>query len=394
MRSYTKKIYDTKYLSPIILKMKQVVVLLLFNFLFFFAISQNNKPIYVSAWVKAPPKEDFVKPLMFIDFWATWCGPCISSMPYTESLSDKFKNNVLFLYISEEPTGKIEAFMKKRDKHFFSASDSTGNNTLNYKVIALPHSMLIDNEGNILWKGKPNEMTKKLLSKFVRLYKYEEGNINRIINVKPSNTKIIWNTFYTNSNSAKFLEVENVINEFTEKNNKFYISGDIKYFFSIINGIHISQIKTEFKSEKKYIFSANANDLEDFKNILKKFLKKECKISAYKEKIKQKVFILKDTTDENFFNENMYNFEKGDNTFLADDMSIMIDNATIEEMTSILSDFSKYTFIYKGKNKTIYDWNIHYKFNKFTIEQLRDELGFIVNEEEQKFVFYTLSSQE
>lgn len=373
--------------------MKQVVVLLLFIFLFFFASSQKNTIIYVSEWINKPKTEEFSKPLIFIDFWATWCGPCISSMPHTEYLSEIFNNDVLFFFISDEPSGKIKAFMKKRDKHFYSASDNTGKNIKNFNITHLPFSVLIDTDGNIIWKGRPTEMNQRLLKRFINLYKNEKGFANRIIKLKDNSNvnKLDWKTFKTPTSSSKYIQLQNIPNEFKNSNDSFYISGNIKYFVSNINNIPISHIKSNIDDEETYMFLCNNVSKAEFKKNLTEFLKIKCKLNISKDSINQIVYFIKDTTDENFFNKNMYDYGKGNDAFLVDDFSLTIDNATIEEMTNLLSNYSKNTFIYNSTNNNIYDWNIHYKYLNLTLEQLKKELNFIVIPKQKFIPYYYIS---
>lgn len=72
-------------------------------------------------------------------------------------------------------------------------------------------------------------------------------------------------------------------------------------------------------------------------------------------------------------------------------MNVMIDNSTIEEMTNLLSNFSEYRFIYDGRIKDRYDWNIHYKFNNLTLEQLESELNFTIKKEKVEIEFLHLT---
>lgn len=56
--------------------------------------------------------------VVFINFWATWCPPCIAEMPSIQVLYDKFKldDEVLILTVEiERKTEKAEAFMQKRN---------------------------------------------------------------------------------------------------------------------------------------------------------------------------------------------------------------------------------------------------------------------------------------
>ena len=56
---------------------------------------------------------------VFINFWATWCKPCIQEMPTIASAQKKLKNeNVIFLLASNEAPYEIEKFMKKHTYAF------------------------------------------------------------------------------------------------------------------------------------------------------------------------------------------------------------------------------------------------------------------------------------
>jgi len=373
--------------------MKQLIIFLFFILSVFTSIAQSQ-PVYISEWVKKPTVEELKRPLIFIDFWATWCGPCISSMSHTQVLAEKFAGNVLFLYLSEEPSGKVQKFMKNRSKTFFSAVDNTGNNVKNFKITSIPHSILLDYQGKIIWQDKPTEMTAKTLKKIVNTYIGIVGNLSRLKEVHTEVKKLNWKTFTAKSTEIKYIESDEATNNYSvENDNEYKFSGDIKYLISIAFEVPTSQIVFASEIDKKYILSCTAKDFETFQKVLEKFLKKECSIDISREKKRETVYILKETKTSNFFTSKTYNFEKGDNVYLADEQSIMIDNATIEEMARDLSEFSEHTYIYKGKDEAKYDWNIHYKYNNFTLEQLASELDFEIKEKEVKLVYYYISNE-
>ena len=51
--------------------------------------------------------------VILVNFWATWCPPCIAEMPSLVDLHDDYKDKVQFLFISNEEKTVIEAFLKK-----------------------------------------------------------------------------------------------------------------------------------------------------------------------------------------------------------------------------------------------------------------------------------------
>ena len=63
-------------------------------------------------------EEKFKDQVVFINFWATWCPPCIAEMPTIEKLYQKYKDKIGFAMISNEDIAMIEDF-RTRNKYTF-----------------------------------------------------------------------------------------------------------------------------------------------------------------------------------------------------------------------------------------------------------------------------------
>ena len=53
-----------------------------------------------------------------VDYWATWCGPCIDEFAVFEQIKKEETPGVVFLMASDEPAAKIQAFLRKRPFSF------------------------------------------------------------------------------------------------------------------------------------------------------------------------------------------------------------------------------------------------------------------------------------
>ncbi|GGG99122.1 hypothetical protein GCM10011416_16740 [Polaribacter pacificus] len=56
--------------------------------------------------------------VVFVSFWATWCPPCIAEMPSMKELYDNYKDEVEFIFVSDENWGTISAFFDKKEYDF------------------------------------------------------------------------------------------------------------------------------------------------------------------------------------------------------------------------------------------------------------------------------------
>lgn len=84
---------------------------------------------------------------VFINFWATWCKPCIQEMPTIASAQEKLKNeNVVFLLASNEEPDQIGAFIKK---HTYDFRYVRVENLEALNIQALPTTFIFNSDGEL-----------------------------------------------------------------------------------------------------------------------------------------------------------------------------------------------------------------------------------------------------
>ena len=87
--------------------------------------------------------------VVFLDFWASWCGPCQTAMPLIESLRNEFSADqfqVLAVNVDQDPA-KAREFLSRRKVGYPSVSDPEGRLPSTYGLKTMPTSYLIDRNG-------------------------------------------------------------------------------------------------------------------------------------------------------------------------------------------------------------------------------------------------------
>jgi thiol-disulfide isomerase/thioredoxin len=166
-------------------------------------ISENSTPKYVKRLEKVKARWDPILPgkpvpdftftdikgdsvklsdlkgqLVYIDIWATWCGPCIEEHPQWDKVKEEYKDKpVAFLKVSiddtREPWEKMVKNKKMDGLQWFTSNAWESELTKFFMVNSIPRFILLDKEGKIIDpsaerpSGKIREILDKHLDKAV-----------------------------------------------------------------------------------------------------------------------------------------------------------------------------------------------------------------------------------
>jgi len=139
-------------------------------------IGDRAPAIDIAHWVKGEKVSRLKKGEVYvIEFWATRCGPCRTSMPHLSALQDEYGEKVTIIGISDEPLETVEAFLAKADE-----KGRTWNEKICYTLTAdpdrsamndyfraasqrgIPCAFIVGRERRVEWIGHPMRMDEPL----------------------------------------------------------------------------------------------------------------------------------------------------------------------------------------------------------------------------------------
>ena len=104
------------------------------------------------------------KPLI-LEFWATWCGPCLPAMKELEQYQNKFGNQLEILTISSDKVNNLLRYIDNTKTNLKIAYDSKHKDIFDYREI--PHTVLIDKNGILKAITTPKQLTEKIIADFI-----------------------------------------------------------------------------------------------------------------------------------------------------------------------------------------------------------------------------------
>ncbi len=123
-------------------------------------------PLTISRWIKGEPIESFVEGRVYaIEFWATWCGPCIAGIPHLTEIQERYKASLDIVSVTTaDPSNTLEIvseFVAQRDAEMgyrvaFDDMDTTWNAYMEAAgQHGIPCAFIIDKQSRIAWIGHP-----------------------------------------------------------------------------------------------------------------------------------------------------------------------------------------------------------------------------------------------
>lgn len=119
----------------------------------------------IETWIKGQPVDlakDKGKTIYVIEFWATWCPPCVQSIPHLTAVQKHYQDkNVVIVSISDEPVNVVKSFTDQQGERigYTVATDRAGKTHAAYMLasgqMGIPTAFIVTADRKIAWIGSP-----------------------------------------------------------------------------------------------------------------------------------------------------------------------------------------------------------------------------------------------
>lgn len=93
--------------------------------------------------------EEFKGKIIFVNFWATWCPPCIAEMPSMQKLYADYQDKIVFLFVTTDSFERANAFLIKENLNL-PIFQSVSNPPLEMESATIPATYLVDQQSNVI----------------------------------------------------------------------------------------------------------------------------------------------------------------------------------------------------------------------------------------------------
>jgi thiol-disulfide isomerase/thioredoxin len=137
-------------------------------------IGDPAPPLKVMKWLQGEEVKEFTPGKVYVvEFWATWCGPCINAMPHLVELQEEFKKDLVVIGMTSKDSNgntkeSVEKFIEKNKSKFtyrFAYSDDRETDKAYMEAAkqdGIPCSFVVDKAGKIAYIGHPMELDEVL----------------------------------------------------------------------------------------------------------------------------------------------------------------------------------------------------------------------------------------
>jgi len=135
---------------------------------------QPGPALHVADWLT-----DATSPngrLVLVDFFASWCGPCLAAIPHMNDLARRYERDVCIIGLSDESKrnlsdGLLRRNLKARDFAYAVGVDPSKRMYGAFGVRGIPHCAILSTDGVVRWQGHPSQLSAGVMDTLVAAHR-------------------------------------------------------------------------------------------------------------------------------------------------------------------------------------------------------------------------------
>jgi thiol-disulfide isomerase/thioredoxin len=300
---------------------------------------------------------DLNNKFVILDFWATWCKPCVKSLPYVNELAGKHKDKVAFIAISDEKEETIQAFLYKRNlDNLLFGLDIQSNLFIDFSIKDIPTYILISPDNTILAIGNSAGLKGAYLDSLITSYYKTAHNTTPKISFSTDSSESILSINISNMPGSKKL--------YREGEYSVIARDSLQYILRYLAGNHLAKRQKWAGTSKEMIevklFSRNI-PVDSLKMVAHDMIMNSYGISKKEVSEQTNVFLFNIKNEKLLKDKNTIPIKPGvlNRRFLINDSTYRFNNYTINDLVAFLEGAYFPQIMYaKTPLTNQYDWDL------------------------------------
>lgn len=357
------------------------------------------QPIAVSEIISENRIANFgSQQLILVDFWATWCVPCIPANEQLEVIQEKYSSQIFMISLTDEPAERVRSHLQKRNMNLMVAIDDEHYTTDKYEVKTRPFAIILNREGKLVWKGHPADLEASTIEKLCQ----ENPNRNsipldRVVEVR-GKTAVPNEVQY----EAELSELESIaegmiIQPVDSDAYQFYRNDSVVLFQGKISEalqqiLSLTRWEIDIPSGKdRTIRLLIQRDLWDKKpDLIIDRIKDLYALDIRTRNELIEAYLLEVNKPRLLWDRYQLDLGGGTPEFITGDDRLQGDNATIAEVCRALGEILDFPVFYEGNDREEYDWDFQFRYENLMKEELEDSFGIVLEKKWAERVFYKI----
>ena len=331
--------------------------------------------------------------LIMIDFWATWCAPCIVATKQLEYFQKKNSDKIFIVSLSDEGSEKVEKFLKRNPIELMVAVDFSKDHFSSFGVSSRPFAVVVDLTGRQVWKGHPSDFSEKILNDLFKKapLRPELKLVADVFATKVSEKIMEEIPFDGKISIETATNIDDVFVVNQSKNNILF-QGFLTDLYAKIYKVSELQIDNKIVNNQKFVFRCSLSDWTDNAQKIVDEVETILQIKSIKSEKHSAVKNLVIKNSSLLWNTNQIIWDGQQNNTLIGADRISANDISVSEIAKVLSKIKNQIYYFDYSNVDLHDWDFHYLYDNLMTDELESGFGIIIEDKMVELPFYSIES--